>query len=489
VTLDYDFGLAQTSSTMGSQQQKLGQPGIFNSTAISPDAQKVACIFRNATSGIPESKLYLGNLTTNTSEAISLNVPTIDGVSSTPFTAVDEIDFSPDGTLLAFDGYSSTTLSDGTTLSGWSIYIINLRTKAIYSLLRPVSGWMVSRPSFSRIGACRMSFELYDGTYRYVAAWDLMNGSIGQVRQDLDRGIKAYPRFSAADDKMMYTGSYYSGGYYYPVQAYMRMLSDHVNPDTSQLPTAVQYDGRNGLSYRRGTFIGPPLVTVAALDATVKGGKSGKFRVSRIAGDQTIRVPVSFKPIGTARPGADYSQLDTIAVLPAGVSYVDVTVNSLIPAGGASKALTLSIDPQFHYTTPENPTAATMTLTAATPTYAEWAAANGMSGTTKSADDDGDGYSNLLEYALGANPKSAADIRQSTAIAEVTGQKYMQISLSRTLIRPSVTWSLERSVDMVNWTAATSSVITDTAAELVLRDTLPLSGNEKRFIRVRVTEQ
>jgi hypothetical protein len=171
------------------------------------------------------------------------------------------------------------------------------------------------------------------------------------------------------------------------------------------------------------------------------------------------------------------------------VSYVDVTVNSLIPAGSASKLLTLSIDPQFHYTTPENPTAATMTLTAATPTYAEWAAANGMSGTTKSADDDGDGYSNLLEYALGANPKSAADIRQATAVAEVTGQKYMQISLSRTLIRPSVTWSLERSVDMVNWTVATSSVITDTAAELVLRDTLPLSGNEKRFIRVRVTEQ
>jgi hypothetical protein len=269
----------------------------------------------------------------------------------------------------------------------------------------------------------------------------------------------------------------------------MRLLADRVSPDNTQLPTSVQYDGRNGLSYRRGTFNGPPLVTVAALNASVKGGNSGKFRVSRIAGDQTIRVPVSFKPIGTARPDADYARLDTIAVLPAGVSYVDVTVNSLIPAGGASKALTLSIDPQFHYTTPENPTAATMTLTAATPTYAEWAAANGMSAVTKGADDDGDGYSNLLEYALGANPSAMADISQSTAVAEASGQKYMQIALSRSLIRPSLTWSLERSADMVNWTAATSSVITDTASQLVLRDTLPLSGNEKRFIRIRVTEQ
>lgn len=489
VTLDYDFGIAQTSSTMGSQQQTFGYPGIFNSVALSPDSTKFACIARNATTGIPESKLYLGNLTTNTPEVINLNVPTIDGVSSTPFTAVDEIDFSPDGTLLAFDGFSSTTLSDGTVLSGWSIYIINLRTKAIYSLLRQLPGVTVRRPSFSRIGACRLAFELTEGSRRYVGAWDLMNGTFGEVRNDPDLGIGAYPRYSAADDKMMYTGTYLYGGYYYPIQAFMRMMSDRVNPDNSQLPTSVQYDGRNGLSYRRGAFNGPPLVTVAALNSSVKGGSSGKFRVSRIAGDQTIRVPVSFKPIGTARPGADYAQLDTVAVLPAGVSYVDVTVNSLIPAGGASKALTLSIDPQFHYTTPENPTAATMTLTAATPTYAEWATTNGMSAATKTADDDGDGYSNLLEYALGANPKSAADIAQTTAIAEVAGQKYLQISLTRGLIRPGLTWSLERSADMATWTAATSSVVTDTSSELVLRDTLPLSGNEKRFIRIRVTEQ
>ena len=489
VTLDYDFAIAQTSSTMGSQQQAFGYPGIFNSVALSPDATKFACIARNSSTGIPESKLYLGNLSANTSEVINLNVPAIDGVSSTPFTAVDEIDFSPDGSLLAFDGFSSTTLSDGTVLSGWSIYIINLRTKAIYSLLRQLPGVTVRRPSFSRIGACRLAFELIEDDRRYVGAWDLMNGSFGVVRNDPDLGVGAYPRYSAADDKMMYTGTYLYGGFYYPIQAYMRMMSDRVSPDNSQLPTSVQYDGRNGLSYRRGVFNGPPLVTVSALNASVKGGSSGKFRVSRIAGDQTIRVPVSFTPIGTARPGADYTRLDTVAVLSAGVSYVDVTVNSLVPAGGASKALTLSIDPQFHYATPENPTAATMTLTAATPTYAEWAATNGLSTATKSGDDDGDGYSNLFEYALGAGPTTASDIRQVTAVAEVTSQKYLQVSMSRSLVRPGLTWSLERSADMVNWTAASSAVITDSATELTLRDTLPLNGNEKRFIRVRVTEQ
>jgi hypothetical protein len=130
-----------------------------------------------------------------------------------------------------------------------------------------------------------------------------------------------------------------------------------------------------------------------------------------------------------------------------------------------------------------------MTLTAATPTYAEWAATAGLGATTKSADDDGDGYSNLLEYALGMSPTSGGDVKLSSGVADVSGQKFLQLSVNRTLVRPGIIWSLERSADMVNWSSATSAVITDTASQLVLRDTLPLTGAEKRFIRLRATEQ
>ena len=489
VTRDYRCAIASTSSTMGSQQSVSGTAGSYNSLALSPMGDKFACILRNPGTGVAESTLYLYNLATDIAEEIPLSVPQIDGASTTSFTAVDEIDFSPDGTLVCFDGYSSTTLSDGKVLSGWSIYLLNLRTKAIYALVRPPAGWAISRPSFSRTGTCRIAFEALNAGYRYIAAWDLTTGVIGEVRKYTDTGIKAYPRFFAADDYIAYTGAYYNAGYYYPVQAYMKLGADHVSPDPNVGPTMYMYDGRNGLSYRRGTFNGPPLVTVAALNASVKGGSTGKFRVSRVSGDQAIRVPVSFKPIGTARPGADYARLDTVAVLPAGVSSVDITVNSLVPAGGATKALTLSIDPQYHYTTPENPTTATMALTAATPTYAEWAAGLGMSTTAKTADDDGDGYSNLLEYALGMSPTTGGDVNLASGVTDVSGQKYLQLSVNRTLVRPGITWSLERSADMVNWSSATSAVITDSASQLVLRDTLPLTGAEKRFIRLRATEQ
>jgi hypothetical protein len=77
----------------------------------------------------------------------------------------------------------------------------------------------------------------------------------------------------------------------------------------------------------------------------------------------------------------------------------------------------------------------------------------------------------------------------SSGVADVAGQKFLQLSVNRTLVRPGISWSLERSADMVNWSSATSAVITDTASQLVLRDTLPLNGAEKRFIRLRATEQ
>ena len=489
VTEDFDFAIALTSSTNGSQQERAGSPGLFNSVALSPNGTKFACIARNADTGIPESKVYLGDLSSGTSEVIDLGVPALDGASSAPFYAVDEIDFSPDGTLLAFDGYQRSTLSDGTVISGWSIYILNLKTRAIYMLFRPTEGYAISRPSFSRIGACRLAFELTDGTDRYVVAWDLMSGLIAEVRKHPDRGIRAYPRYSAADDKTTYTGTYLSGGRYYPVQAYARMSADKVSPDLSSLPVAVEYDGRNGQSYRRGTYAGPPMVTVAALNAEVKGGTTGKFRISRVSGDQSIRVPVDFTPAGSARPGVDYAKIDVFAVIPAGAQHVDVPVSALLPEGAQSRSLTLTIDPKFHYTTPDTPVSATMTLSAATPTFSEWTAAAGLTGAVKNSDDDGDGYTNLFEYALGSNPAAPSGGRQAVQTVESAGQRYLQLGLTRSLVRPGIAWSLERSADMTNWLPATHAIVTDSPSQIVLRDTLPLSGGEKRFIRIKIEEQ
>ena len=483
VTSSKDLAIVNTS---GNSNSVLGYPGYFNSAATSPDGAKMACIMRNVTTGIIESSVFY--IHGGTSEVIPLSIPMLDGTSATSFAAVDELDFSPDGNFLAFDGYS-TSVVDGVTISGWSIYILDLKSKAIYSLIQPFTDVQFRRPSFSRIGAFRLAFEPIETSYRYVAAWDLLNGVVKSVKQLPNLGYPLYPRYSAADDKMTYTDSYLYNGNYYPIQAYIKMLSDHVSPDTSQLPFAVQYDGKNGQSYRRGTYYGTPQVTVTALTSTVKGGQVGTFRITRLSGDQTLRVPISYKTIGTATPGVHFTRLNALVDLPANTTSVDIPLTSLMGVGVASKTVTLSIDPQSNYTTPDNPTAATMTLTEASQTYDQWVATMGGVVLTKTGDYDGDGFSNLFEYAVGGDPRVPGDASQQVSVVQVSSLNYLQVRVPRALVRSNIAWSLERSVDMVTWTSASSVVVSNTVYEIILRDSSPIAAGERRFIRVRVDEQ
>lgn len=483
VASDNDLAFVNTD---GTSEARLGYPGYFNSAAVSPDKLSMACVMRNPTTGVIESSIYY--IHDSTSEQIPLKVPAIDGVATTAFAAIDEIDFSPDGKFLAFDGYT-TSVVDGVTISGWSIYVLDLKTKAVYSLLRPVVGYQFRRPSFSRVGAFRICFEPIETSYRHIWAWDLAKGTFNEVKQVANLGAPLYPRYSAADTRITYTGNYVYNGSNYPVQAYQKMLSDYVSPDTTQLPVAVQYDGKNGQSYRRGTFYGVPQVTVTALNTTVKGGQTGIFRITRLSGDQAVRVPISYKTIGTARPGVHFAKLNTVVDLPANATSVDVPLTSLMGVGAASQTVTLSLDTQAHYTLPDNPTTATMTLTEATQTYDQWMASLGGVVLVKAEDNDGDGFSNLFEYAVGGSPFTPGDVSQQVSMVQVSSLNYLQVRVPRTLIRSNILWSLERSSDMVNWTAATSVVISSTSSEIILRDSSPITAGERRFIRVRVDEQ
>ena len=483
VTLDNDLAFVDTD---GTSESRLGSPGSFNSAAIAPGNFKMACVMRDPTTGIGDSTiLYING---STSEVIPLKIPAIDGVATTSFAAIDEIDFSPDGKFLAFDGHT-TSVVDGVTISGWSIYLLDLKTKAVISLLPPLADYQFRQPSFSRVGAFRICFEPIETSYRYIFVWDLMKGVFNEVKQVTNLGYPLYPRYSAADTRITYTENYVSNGSNYPVQAYQRMLSDFVSPDTTQLPVAVQYYGKFGQSYRRGTYYGVPQVTVTAVNTTIKGGQTGVFRITRLSGDQAIRVPVSYKTIGTARPGVHFAKLNTVVDLPAYTTSVDVPLTSLMGVGATSQTVTLSLDTQVHYTLPDNPTAATMTLTEATQTYDQWMTSMGGAVLAKGDDSDGDGFSNLFEYAVGGSPSVPGDVSQQASMVQVSSLNYLQVRVPRTLIRPNILWSLERSSDMVNWTVASSVVISNTSSEIILRDSSPVTAGERRFIRVRIDEQ
>jgi bacillolysin len=483
VMSNYDLALVGTN---GSSPFTLGSPGLFNSAAISPDAKYFAAILRDPNTGLPVNSIFYGNLETGASEQLDLYVPVIDGPNTISLSAVDEIDFSPDGQLLFFDGLAQTTLADGSTIIGWSIFAADLRTKTIYSLIGPVSGLSIGNPSSSRIGTLRIAFETTDGTNGAVYTWDIERNLYATVQTYTDRGYYVFPRFTAADDWFVFTQSFFSFTYfdYMPRVARIALQSDHITPTGSV--STLQDFALSGAGYRRGTFAGAPNLTVSVNTPSVVGGQSGSFRIARVSGDQAIRVPFSFKTLGTATPGVDYQKINLEANLPAGTSYLDISVSSLLPPETPTRTLTLSLDPHYHYKILSGGSEATMNLTAPALTYAYWATSQGVG--AASADDDGDHLSNLFEYAIGSNAKQRSSVRLQANINPIALQRFLEIKVARSLNRAGITWTLERSTNLTLWEAASTAIVSSTDTEIVLRDTQPLNTDARRFIRVKVTE-
>lgn len=103
-------------------------------------------------------------------------------------------------------------------------------------------------------------------------------------------------------------------------------------------------------------------------------------------------------------------------------------------------------------------------------------------------DADGDGISNLIEFAFGTAPKTAnPPVATPASILELGGQRHLQITVPRRADH-TATLVIEVSPDLVSWSSGTShtQVVSDTLASLVVRDLTPLgSAATKRFMRVR----
>ena len=98
-------------------------------------------------------------------------------------------------------------------------------------------------------------------------------------------------------------------------------------------------------------------------------------------------------------------------------------------------------------------------------------------------DADRDGVVELLEYAFGLDP-TVADPGRVPAPSIVDG--FLSITLAK---RPGVTFVVETSGTLASgaWSTVTTAVVVDTAGTLTVRDTVPVSAGEPRFMRVRVT--
>ena len=96
-------------------------------------------------------------------------------------------------------------------------------------------------------------------------------------------------------------------------------------------------------------------------------------------------------------------------------------------------------------------------------------------------DDDRDGLNNLLEYALGRNPRIPDSVG---AIPIVVAGDYLTASITK---QPFVNYTVEASSDLRTWSTADTTILLDDITTLSVRDNLTTGDAATRFLRIRVT--
>lgn len=122
--------------------------------------------------------------------------------------------------------------------------------------------------------------------------------------------------------------------------------------------------------------------------------------------------------------------------------------------------------------------------------WSQWRAEElaGVSLNGPNDDADGDGISNHIEFVFGTAPQSASTpVATPSSILDLSGQRYLQISLPRRRDHPA-TLVVEVSSDLSSWYSGASytQVVSDDVAALVVRDLTPISpSTPMRFMRLR----
>ncbi|MGL4399529.1 MAG: hypothetical protein ACRCXD_06650 [Luteolibacter sp.] len=229
-----------------------------------------------------------------------------------------------------------------------------------------------------------------------------------------------------------------------------------------------------------------PAVTVAATVSTAReiDGQSGLITFHR-TGDTTLPLLVPLAVSGSAISGTHFQPLPTSVTFPAGQTTSTLPVipiadfiaqgnRTVIVAAGADFASVRDVSQAVTVTIEDKPADAWRAAVFSPAELADPA----ISGDT--ADPDGDGLPNLVEYALGLLPLSS-NVPPSPMI---NSSGYLALSVAKNPAATDITWGAEVTEDFFVWPPAdcTETTTTFTARDIVLQ-----TSADRRFIRLKIT--
>jgi len=107
------------------------------------------------------------------------------------------------------------------------------------------------------------------------------------------------------------------------------------------------------------------------------------------------------------------------------------------------------------------------------------------------ANPSGDGLANLVKYALGLNPMVPASPNQLPvgSVQQSGGQNHLMLTIPRAAQATNVTYIVEVSSDLQNWSSGPpyTVTLTNTPTLLVVRDNTPVPTAAERFMRLQIT--
>ena len=120
-----------------------------------------------------------------------------------------------------------------------------------------------------------------------------------------------------------------------------------------------------------------------------------------------------------------------------------------------------------------------------------WTATGGINdpNAAQLLDPDFDGQANLLEYAFGSPPLTSGSSPVVFDTSTVSTDKYLRITVPKNAAATDVTFTIEATSDLTNtasWSNAGLVTEQNTATQLIVRDSQPMSSGGPRFMRVKV---